>query len=81
MCFAKISRSSFKIYIVYLHNWYNEADAKKERKIQLQNLFMRCQAENKDMAFLIFNNLSKIESLIEEYKVKLKKTLDENCKL
>ena len=81
MSFAKISRSSFKIYIDYFHNWYLAADAIKERKIQLQDLFMRCQAENKDMAFLIFNNLSKIESLIEEYKVKLKKTLDESCKL
>ena len=33
------------------------------------------------MAFLIFENVNEIGKIIDDLNVKLKKTLDENCKL
>lgn len=81
MKFAGIPRSSFKNYITHLHDWYLAAYAIKERQTQQQYLFLEWQKEDKNMAFLIFKNLSAIGGLIEEYERKIKKTLDENCKL
>ena len=81
MKFAHIARSSFINYITHLHDWYLAADAIKERQTQQQYLFLEWQKEDKNMAFLIFKNLSAIGGLIEEYERKIKKILDENCKL
>lgn len=81
MKFAGIARSSFNPTITHLHDWYEHADAIKDSKIKLQNLFLKCQADNKVMAYLIFMNLSKIGNIIEKFKDKLKKTLDDNCRL
>lgn len=81
MRFAGIARTSFEKNIRYIHEWFNLADEYKGHPNQFDVCYSTCKEKDPNMASLIFNNVNEIGGIIERFKVKLKKTLDENCKL
>ena len=81
MKFADIARTSFVKNIRYIHEWYNLADDYKEYPNQFDECYSTSKEKDPNMAFLIFENVNEIGKIIDDLNVKLKKTLDENCKL
>lgn len=81
MRFAGVARTSFEKNIRYIHEWYNLADEYKGHPNQFDDCYNTCKEKDPNMAFLIFENVNETGKIIDNLKVKLKKTLDESCKL
>lgn len=79
--FAGIARTSFEKNIRYIHEWFNLADEYKGHPNQFDDCYSTCKEKDPHMAVLIFENVNEVGKIIDDLKIKLKKTLDENCKL